>query len=158
VIGAWHLKPFEVTQCRVWLLVADMVLGHHDEGTLMSNDNQQQPAPTYQPQQHAYGQPYGPPVVVAAYQPGPPRGLSITSMILGLVSIVAGFTLVVPLVGLILGFVGIRKEPAGRGMAITGLILNGIIIAGWVILFLIMLLAGIGIFGAAATSGSTTGY
>lgn len=70
----------------------------------------------------------------------------------------AGFTLVVPLVGLILGFVGIRKESAGRGMAITGLILNGIIIAGWVILFLIMLLAGIGIFGAAATSGSTTGY
>ncbi|MBF4586521.1 MULTISPECIES: hypothetical protein [unclassified Curtobacterium] len=78
-------------------------------------------------------------------------------MILGLVSIVAGFTLVVPLVGLILGFVGIRREPAGRGMAITGLILNGIIIAGWVILFLIMLLAGIGLFGTAASS-SSSGY
>ncbi|WP_416354931.1 DUF4190 domain-containing protein [Curtobacterium sp. VKM Ac-2887] len=83
--------------------------------------------------------------------------MSITSMILGLVSIVAGFTLVVPLVGLILGFVGIRREPAGRGMAITGLILNGIIIAGWVILFLIMLLAGIGLFGTAASS-SSSGY
>ncbi|WP_420367183.1 DUF4190 domain-containing protein [Curtobacterium sp. L1-20] len=110
----------------------------------------------YNPSQQnpPYGQhapAYGPPTqhVVVGYQQGPPKGLSVTSMILGLVSIVAGFTFLVPLVGLILGIVGLRKEPAGRGMAITGLVLNGLFVIGWALLILFVI--GIG----AATTTST---
>jgi hypothetical protein len=104
------------------------------------NNHPYQPAgQAYPPTQH----------VVVGYQPGPPRGLSITSMILGLVSIVAGFTFLVPLIGFVLGIIGLRKEPAGRGMAITGLILNGLFVIGWALLILFVFVIGI---GAASTS------
>ncbi|WP_423920418.1 DUF4190 domain-containing protein [Frigoribacterium sp. 2-23] len=92
--------------------------------------------------------------VVVGYQPAPPRGLSIASMVLGLVSVFAGFTFVVPIIGFILGIVGLRKEPAGRGMAVTGLILNGLFVLGWAILVIFVL--GIGFLGIASVSTSTT--
>lgn len=108
------------------------------------------------------GQPvsgYSPPYPVmhhSAYtfvaQPAPPRGLSISSMVLGLVSIVFGFTFVVPLVSLILGIVGLRREPAGRGMALTGVIISGLILLGWVAI--IGLFVALGLAGTAATVGS----
>lgn len=50
-----------------------------------------------------------------------------------------------PLLGLVLGLIGLKKEPAGKGMAITGVIFNGLMIAGWVVL--VMMLLG---FGTAA--------
>jgi hypothetical protein len=99
--------------------------------------NQTQPYPHLPPTQH----------VMVGYQSGPPKGLSVTSMVLGLVSIVAGFTFLVPAVGFILGIVGLRKEPAGRGMAITGLVLNGLFVVGWALVIFFV----IGI-GAATTS------
>jgi len=89
--------------------------------------------------------------VIVGYQPAPPKGLSITSMVLGLVSIVLGFTFIVPLLGFILGIVGLRKEPAGRGMAITGLILNGLFVLGWALV--VIAVVGIGAAGV-ATNGS----
>jgi hypothetical protein len=104
------------------------------------NPSQQGPAHG----QHAPS--YDPPTqhVVVGYQQGPPKGLSVTSMILGLVSIVAGFTFLVPLVGLILGIVGLRKEPAGRAMAITGLVLNGLFVIGWALFIVFVFVIGIG--------------
>ena len=65
-----------------------------------------------------------------AYPSGPghvtgPKGLSLTSMILGLASLLVGFGffMVPQIVGVILGHLGLRKEsPQGRGFAITGLI------------------------------------
>lgn len=66
------------------------------------------------------------------------KGTSLSSMVLGLVSIFLGWTIVVPLVGLILGFLGLKRDPAGKGMAITGLILNGLMILGWALLVLIV--------------------
>ncbi|MBT1681908.1 DUF4190 domain-containing protein [Curtobacterium flaccumfaciens] len=86
--------------------------------------------------------------VVVGYQPSPPKGLSVTSMVLGLVSIVLGFTFLVPLVGFVLGIIGIRREPAGRGMAITGLVLNGLFVIGWALVIVLVFVVGIG----AATS------
>jgi hypothetical protein len=56
-----------------------------------------------------------PPVHVQAQ----PTAKSIASMVLGLLSIACGWTFLVPIIGLILGFVGLKREPAGRGMAIT---------------------------------------
>jgi hypothetical protein len=94
----------------------------------------QHPAPVYQ---QVYVQPQ-------------PKGASVTAMVLGLVSLFLGFTFVVPIVGFIFGLVGLNKEPAGRGMAIAGLVLNGLMLLGWVLLFIFVF----GIFGAVATSST----
>lgn len=87
--------------------------------------------------------------------PARPRGLSVASLVLGIVSIFFGFTFVVPLTGLILGLVGVKREPAGRGMAVTGIILSGLMLLGWILL--IVAIGGLGLYGIlgiASTSGS----
>lgn len=84
----------------------------------------------------AYGQPYAP----------PPRGMSITSLVLGLVSIFAGLTLIVPIVGLVFGILGAKREPAGRGMALAGMILNGVMLLGWILVLIFGLLVAGSLF------------
>lgn len=120
----------------------------------------QQPySPQPYPQQYAmqpYAQPYAP-VYPAPYPypASPPKGLSISSMVIGLVSLFFGFTFVLPVVGFVLGLMGLRREPAGRAMAITGVVLNGLFLLVWAALVLLWvfviggLLAGVG--GAAST-------
>ena len=61
-----------------------------------------------------------------------PKGLSITSMVLGILSLLFGWTFLVPIAGVITGFMGMSREPAGKGFAITGLVLNGICLVGWI--------------------------
>ena len=91
------------------------------------------------------------PVPSQPYLPTPPRGMSVASMVLGLVSIAFGFTFILPVVSLILGIVGIRREPAGRGMAITGVILSGLILAVWVLIIGAILVGGLLVAGSAAS-------
>ncbi|WP_435081535.1 hypothetical protein [Clavibacter michiganensis] len=91
---------------------------------------------------------WGQPVYAAA----PPKGLSLTSMILGLVSVFFFWTFLCPLIGLVFGIIGIRKEPAGRGFAITGLILNGLLLLIPVAFVLSIVVAGGTLFGIAATT------
>lgn len=89
----------------------------------------------------------GPPHQVTYVQvSAPPKGASVTSMVLGLVSIVMGFTFFLPLIGLICAFVGLSREPSGRAYAVVGLLLNGFFILMW-LLFLGFLLAS-GTLGA----------
>ncbi|WP_285026658.1 DUF4190 domain-containing protein [Plantibacter sp. ME-Dv--P-122b] len=120
---------------------------------------QQAPYPQQQPYPPQYGmQPYAP-VYPAPYPypypASPPKGLSISSMVIGLVSLFFGFTFVLPIVGFVLGLMGLRREPAGRAMAITGVVLNGLFLLVWAALVLLWvfviggLLAGVG--GAAST-------
>ena len=80
------------------------------------------------------------------YVEAPPRGLSIASLVISLVSILFGYTFVLPIVGLILGVMGLKREPAGRGMAIAGIAINAIILA-FVVLSLILfaILIGLGL-------------
>jgi hypothetical protein len=89
--------------------------------------------------------PYGVPVYhapVYAYEPAPQRGLSITAMVLGLCSVVFAWLLVVvPIIGLVFGFVALRREPAGRAMAVTGLITSALGLL-WVALFFVLPLFG----------------
>jgi len=106
----------------------------------------QQPAAYQQP---GYVQAYG--VAVYPVAPPQPKGLSVASMVLGLVSLVAGFTFVVPLIGLILGILGVRREPAGRGMAIAGIIISALILLIWVVIIGLIVFAGIVAAGSAAT-------
>ncbi|SMQ75271.1 protein of unknown function [Plantibacter sp. VKM Ac-1784] len=122
--------------------------------------SQQAPYPQqpYPPQygMQPYAQPYAP-VYPAPYPypASPPKGLSISSMVIGLVSLFFGFTFVLPVVGFVLGLMGLRREPAGRAMAITGVVLNGLFLLVWAALVLLWvfviggLLAGVG--GAAST-------
>jgi len=77
----------------------------------------------------------------ATYPASPPRGLSITSLVLGIVSLFFGFTFVVPLIGAILGFVGLRREPAGRGFALAGVWINGLILVFWIVITIVVVLA-----------------
>ena len=100
------------------------------------------PAPAYA----SWGQP--------VYAAAPPKGLSVASMVIGLVSVVFFWTFLCPIVGLVLGIVGIRREPAGRGFAVAGLILNGVLLLIPVVVLVFLLTAGAALFGAAATSGS----
>lgn len=65
------------------------------------------------------------------YAPAPPRGLSIASLVIGLVSLLAGAVVLVapPIVGLVLGVVALKREPAGRGMALAGIWINAAALA-----------------------------
>lgn len=86
--------------------------------------------------------------VTVMRQAAEPKGLSVASMVLGLVSIFLGFTFILPIIGFVLGLVGLKKEPAGRGMAITGVVLSGLILAIWAIL----IFSGIGLIGLGLSS------
>jgi hypothetical protein len=58
------------------------------------------------------------------------KGFSIASLVLGLSSIVAGFTFFVPAIGLVLGVLALKREPASRTMAVWGIVLNAVMLAG----------------------------
>lgn len=69
--------------------------------------------------------------------------LSILSLIAGIVSIVFGQTLLVPIAAIVLGVFGYRQEPTGWAFAVWGIVLAGLALFGWVIFALIGLaLAG----------------
>jgi hypothetical protein len=90
--------------------------------------------------------PYGVPVYrapVYANAQVPQRGLSITAMVLGITSAVFAWALVVvPIIGLVFGFIALRREPSGRGMAITGLVTSGVGLL-WVLVFYLLPLLGV---------------
>ena len=104
-----------------------------------------QPSPYAQPGgQNAYGQPayYG--------VPAAPKSLSIASMCCGIAALVGfGFFLLPQLAAVILGHLALRREPAGRGMAIAGLVMGYVGIAVTILAFVIFGL----VIGAARNSG-----
>jgi len=77
----------------------------------------------------------------ATYPASPPRGLSIASLVLGVVSLFFGFTFAVPVIGVILGWIGLRREPAGRGFALAGVWINGLILAFWIVTTIVVIFA-----------------
>jgi hypothetical protein len=76
---------------------------------------------------------------VPAYPPASTT-LSISSFVLGLVSIIFGFIVFVPLVGLVLGIRAVKKEPAARGFAIAGIWINAVMLGLVVIAIVIVML------------------
>ncbi|NMA80272.1 MAG: DUF4190 domain-containing protein [Clostridiales bacterium] len=75
------------------------------------------------------------------------NGMAIASMVLGIISVITccwwQLSVVVGIVGLVLGILHNKKQTTGRGMAIAGIVLSivGIAIA---VITLILALAGIG--------------
>ena len=95
---------------------------------------------------NAYGQPayYG--------LPPEPKGMSIASLCCGIAVFVGpGFFLLPQLAAVILGHMALRREPAGRGMAIAGLVLGYVGIALTVLVIaLIALVLTMGASGGTA--------
>ena len=91
---------------------------------------QQQPygqAPSQVPYgQVPYGQPAGPYGQPAYYgMPAEPKGLSVASMCCGIsIYLGFGFILLPQIAAVVLGHMALKKEPAGKGMAIAGLIMG----------------------------------
>ncbi|KQZ07793.1 hypothetical protein ASD23_16335 [Agromyces sp. Root1464] len=65
------------------------------------------------------------------------------SLVLGIVSIVASSTFFVPVAGLVLGILALKREPASRTMAIWGIVLNGVMLAGTVLFGLLAIVFGL---------------
>ena len=82
-------------------------------------------------QQAPFGEPnpYATPAATVAES----RGFSIASLVLGLVSIVASSTFFVPIIGLVLGIMALSREPNTRTMAVWGIVLNAVMLAGTVL-------------------------
>jgi hypothetical protein len=105
-----------------------------------------QPASPYA--QPPYGQsasPYGQPAYYG--MAAEPKGLSIASMCCGIAVFVGfGFFVLPQIAAVILGHMALKKEPAGKGMAIAGLVMGylGIVLA---IIFWVF----VGIFAATAS-------
>lgn len=79
------------------------------------------------------------------YQTAAPfRTLSVTSFVLGLSSIVFGWTLVAPVAGLVVGILALKREPLGRTFAIWGIVLNAVMLAGFAVGILFTMI-GLGI-------------
>jgi hypothetical protein len=115
----------------------------------------ERPVPNYPVQYQPNGfSPYNAPI---AYQPvypvylAQPKGFSVTALVLGLVSIVFGFTLLVPLSALIFGIVGLKREPAGRGMAIVGIVIGGLFMLFWLAFGGAILALIVGVMSAAVS-------
>ncbi|MCU1558504.1 MAG: hypothetical protein JWN09_2499 [Microbacteriaceae bacterium] len=85
-----------------------------------------------------------PPVVGVAG----PKVFGILSLVLGAASIVAGYTFVVPVAAVVLGILGLKREPASRTFSIWGIVLGGVTLALPVlaVVFGVALLAPLGIF------------
>ena len=71
------------------------------------------------------------------------NGFSIASLVLGIVSIVASSTFFVPVAGLVLGILALKREPASRTMAIWGIVLNAVMLAGTVLFGLLAIVFGL---------------
>ena len=63
----------------------------------------------------------------------PAQTLSILSLVLGISSIFFGLTFIVPIAAIVLGILALNREPAGRTMAIWGIVTGSFMMAGFVI-------------------------
>ena len=105
---------------------------------------QKGPAPNYYGPQNPYQQ-----NIQNPYQ-APPEGsvgMAVASMVLGIVGFLISccfypVTIIMAVVGLILGAVAIKKGPAGKGMAVTGIVLSIISLAFAVLVIILAASAG----------------
>jgi hypothetical protein len=110
-----------------------------------------QPAEQYGARYAQPGSPYGPPSTYA--QPSPygqpayygmsaaePKGLSITSMVCGISSVLLGWFLIPQLAAIITGHLALGREPSGKGMSITGLVLGYLCLLAYGAFWLLLIL------------------
>lgn len=92
--------------------------------------------------------PYGVPVYrtpVYAIAPQPARGLSITAFVLGVASLLfAWIFVVVPIIGIVFGFIALNREPTGRALSIVGLVCSALSLLLVLVVYLLPLLLFLG--------------
>lgn len=72
-------------------------------------------------------------------------GKGTASLILGICSLLAGWVVLAPVVGLLLGIMSLGNEPAARGRAGWGIVLNVLAMIGWIIALVLLAVTGIGL-------------
>jgi hypothetical protein len=109
------------------------------------------PPGTYAPGTYAQPSPYGQPAYygMAAAEP---KGLSITSMVCGISSVLLGWFLIPQLAAIITGHLALGREPSGKGMSITGLVLGYLCLLAYGAFWLLLIL------GLSAYRTSSYGY
>ncbi len=80
----------------------------------------------------------------AAGNPGTGRGTA--SLVLGVCSLLAGWILVAPAIGLYLGLSSRSRETHARGRAGWGIALNLLALFGWIVLGLLIIVPGVGLY------------
>lgn len=85
-----------------------------------------QVSPSTAPQQ--VGQPF-------VQQPiAEPKAFSVSSLVLGIASLAFGYTFIVPIVGLVLGILALKREPSNSVMSWWGIVLSGLSLLGGVLI------------------------
>lgn len=72
----------------------------------------------------------------------PRTGLGTASLVLGICSLLAGWTFVAPVVGLCLGIASRSREPLARGRAGWGILLNLVALAVWILVGVLLVVGG----------------
>lgn len=120
--------------------------GNYTYNEIPNPNNQNYTGPNY----NGYGTPQN--------MDGGSTGLAITSLIIGIIALLASCVMMrlpvlylLPLSGIVMGVLSLCKGPQGKGMAITGIVCNSVAIVLSVILFILtagMLIYSIGrLFG-----------
>jgi hypothetical protein len=121
-------------------------------GGQYGGDQYGQPAGAY-PQQAPYGQPASPYGQPAYYgMPAEPKTLSIASMVCGIASVIMGWLLLPQIAAIVTGHMALKREPSGKGMSITGLVLGYLCLLGYGAFWLLLI---IGLAYAGTTSSGT---
>ncbi|MGY5766055.1 hypothetical protein ACXET9_12735 [Brachybacterium sp. DNPG3] len=84
-------------------------------------------------------------------------GKGTASLLLGICSLLAGWVLIAPTAGLILGLSSLGSEPDARGRAGWGIALNLLAMVGWIIVFVALGAAGLGLTALNGDLGSVLG-
>jgi hypothetical protein len=84
----------------------------------------------------------------------PRTGLGTASLVLGICSLLAGWTFVAPIVGVCLGVASRSREPLARGRAGWGIFLNLVAMAVWIVLLVLLVAGGVLLAWQGSTSPS----
>ena len=104
-------------------------------------------------QQGSYGHPQSTYSQQGYYgMPAEPKTLSIASMVCGIASVIMGWLLLPQIAAIITGHMALRREPSGKGMSITGLVLGYLCLLGYGAFWLLVI---IGLAIASSNSGPT---
>jgi len=114
------------------------------------NQSQYNQSPYNQPQ-YNQGQYFGQPAYYG--RPAEPKTLSIASMVCGIASVIMGWLILPQLAAIITGHLALRREPSGKGMSISGLVLGYLCLLGYGAIWLLLIIS----LTVASTTGSNSG-
>lgn len=125
--------------------------------TILTNTTQSQtgasePQSPAGQQQYAQQPAQGP--APAAANPENTRVFAIVSFVLGIASIVSGWTFIAPIAGLVLGILALRRGTSDRTLALWGVWLNGVMLA----LTSLAVLFGFALIGFGLLAAPFVGY